>query len=296
MTLTNSSYWPGDQDTAGNRWPWRIVPSPWVPTSNPWIPWTPPYQPYTPSPIPMPKQRAPTRRKPVKSRAQVRRLTRNKETYITLILDKSTSMSTCYDAALNAINEQISVIRKNAKKGGATFVSLLLFGDTIDVVFENVPAAQVKPLEKADYRLEGCTALRDAVMTAIDLMVEKQCAEKNQGFLSVLISDGCENASGTTKEQLKGRIDELNKTDKWTFSYMLDGHSWEAMQDLAWTSGASLSNVACYSSTPTGTGAAGKAMAQSVGNYLTVRSAGVQSSQNFYSDKDDQTLDVTEKK
>ena len=76
---------------------------------------------------------------------------KKKETYITLVLDRSGSMGNCYESALDSINEQIASIRKHAKKGGETFISLVLFDDTIDVLYENRHIKDVAPLAAADY-------------------------------------------------------------------------------------------------------------------------------------------------
>lgn len=265
--------------------PWNPKPWPWNPPYDPW-PWDQHPQPWI-TPLPTPstpmKPRAPVNRKPAKPRAKVthRHGKGEKETFITLILDKSGSMQSSWQAALDAINEQIQTIKENAEKGGKTYVSLLLFSDSIDIVFENVLASEVSSLEPADYRIGGSTALRDAMTTAIDLMAEKQAAHKNQGFLTVLISDGQENASGVTKEALKSRMDELEKTDKWTFTYMLDGHTWESIQGMTYYANNSVSNIACYNSTPTGTYTGGQMLKSKVADYLVMRNAGQMSTKNF---------------
>lgn len=282
---------------------WR--PQPWCPdnTYNPWgNPWNPqpyrpyepyePYKPYTPyifPPLEPTRQRAPVRRVKRKVRAPIRRTKMargKKETFITLVLDRSGSMCGCHQAALDALNEQINSIKKHAKKGGRTYVSLLLFDDTIDIVFENVPAEDITPLEMADYALGGSTALRDAMVTAIETMEEKQSFKKNQGFLVILISDGQENSSGTPNGVLQARIKELEGTDRWTFTYMLDGHSWEQAMGFAVATGVSLGNVSVYTASPIGTIKAGNAMRSATVNYLADREEGKTSSQTFYNSGD----------
>lgn len=209
-----------------------------------------------------------------------------KETFITLVLDRSGSMCGCHQAALDALNEQINSIKKHAKKGGKTYVSLLLFDDSIDIVFENVPADDISPLEMADYQLGGCTALRDAMVTAIETMEEKQASNKNQGFLVILISDGQENASGTPNETLKSRIQELEGTDRWTFTYMLDGHDWEQAMGFAAATGVNFGNVSVYTASPIGTEKASQVMQSSTVSYLAGREEGVTSSKTFYNSGD----------
>ena len=275
--------------------PW---PSPWP---NPWVdPWSDQYEPFEPFIWPEEKKRARVRN-PKKRRAQVRRRnTRNrapvtrhtrrstmakKETHIVLVLDKSYSMENCRTAALNALNEQLDGIRANAHKGGKTYVSVVLFSNTIDIVHENVPATQLEHLTLSDYVLDGNTALRDAMMTAIDIIQPKTNRKKNQGFLVVLISDGQENASGTTKDTLRSRIEELEGTDCWTITYMLDGHSWEDIGDMVLAGyGASIGNYASFTSDMAGTAKAGLAAVQCSVNYLDARAQGVTSKRDFYTD------------
>jgi len=205
-----------------------------------------------------------------------------KETYVTLVLDRSTSMHICHEAALDAINEQIDTIRENAHKGGKTYVSLVLFSDVIDIVFENVPAEEVSQLEMAEYKLMGCTALRDAMVTAIDLMEDKYDGNKNQGFLAILISDGQENSSGTSREELQRRIEECESTDAWTFSYMLDGHSWEQVQDMSHYTSTPIGNFATFTSDDQGTRDSSDYLASNVASYMDARSENITKSENFY--------------
>jgi len=299
MIYNNNWVPPYDTDTVGNR-PWGINPCPPYVRPPYVIPWVPPVV-IQPPPSIVIRPRAPVRRptKP-KTRAPIRRHTMSKkttgkkETFITLVLDRSYSMENCQQAALDSLNEQIGSIKKHAKKGGNTFVSLILFDDTIDVLYENRPVKDVSPLELSDYQLGGMTALRDAMLTAIETMQGKQNRDKNQGFLTVLISDGMENASGTPADQLKSRIQELEGTDKWTFTYMLDGHSWEEAREFADLTGVSYGNLSTYTSTSKGTVAASAAMRGATVNYLSARDDGEQSVKTFYNSGDGSESAVSE--
>lgn len=210
--------------------------------------------------------------------------TGKKETYITLVLDRSYSMTRCREAALDSVNEQIASIKQHAKKGGNTFVSLILFDDNIDILYENRPVADVAMLELNDYVMGGNTALRDAMLTAIETMEGKLNDKKNQGFLTVLISDGQENASGTPADQLKRRINELEGSDKWTFTYMLDGHSWEEAREFANATGIAVGNLSTYTSTSKGMDSAGSVVRGATANYMSSRLLGDQSVKTFYND------------
>jgi len=262
--------------------------------ANFWVqPCYPPLWPIQPTittiwPTTIPQPRAPIRRR--HNRAPIRRKGRGaKETYIALILDKSGSMTSCYDAALGAINEQIDTIKANAKKGGRTYVSIILFSSTVDIIAENVLAENLKHLTREDYVLDGMTALRDAVRTAIELMQEFEHASKNQGFLTVLISDGQENQSGTSKTELQNLIALKERTDKWSFTYMLDGHSWEQIQELTNYMGSSISNYGIFSNTPAGTQKAGLVACNALSSYMSARNDGQTSTKTFYNDQNNKT-------
>lgn len=300
-TLQFGNNWVPPYDTTGNR-PWNVNP-PCVPWPNPYPPYVP-YVPWVPPVITFPpvivRPRAPVRRPtPTKKRAPVRRhnmtkRTGKKETFITLVLDRSGSMHHIRQTALDSLNEQIGSIKKHAKKGGKTYVSLILFDDTIDVLYENVPVADVSLLELNDYQTGGMTALRDAMLTAIETMQGKQNDKKNQGFLTVLISDGAENASGTTNEQLRSQIEELERTDKWTFTYMLDGHNWEQATQFARATGVPLGNVSVFTADVGGTKAMSAAITGSSVNYMMARDVGEQSTPTFYNKGDGAESRVSE--
>jgi uncharacterized protein YegL len=196
-------------------------------------------------------------------------------------------MSGCYDAALGAINEQIDTIKANAKKGGRTYVTIILFSDTIDIFAENIPAENLKHLTREDYMLVGMTALRDAVRTAIELMQEFEHTSKNQGFLTVLISDGQENQSGTSKNELQNLITEKERTDKWSFTYMLDGHSWEQIQEMTHYMGSSISNYRVFSNTMAGTRKAGLVACNALSSYMSARAEDQTSTKTFYDGQKD---------
>lgn len=294
-----NNLWVPPYDTAGNR-PWDFNPPyrpcpPYVPV----VPYVPPIVIQPPSIVirpraPVRRPTKPKKRAPIRRHTMSKKTTGKKETFITLVLDRSYSMENCRQAALDSLNEQIGSIKKHAKKGGNTFVSLILFDDTIDVLYENRPVADVSPLELNDYQLGGCTALRDAMLTAIETMEGKQNGKKNQGFLTVLISDGQENASGTSPDQLKSRIQELEGTDKWTFTYMLDGHSWEEARDFADLTGVSYGNLSTYTSTAKGMGNASSVVRGATVNYLSARDDGQQSVKTFYNSGDGAESAVSE--
>lgn len=276
QTWTDSNGWV-------TPWPKPCVPSPWI------YP-----QPIIVRPnviIHPPKVSKPKAKVIRKGGKKGRKKGVKKETFVALILDKSGSMTSCYSAALDAINEQIETIKKNAKKGGDTYVTLILFDHNIEILYENVPAEDIDKLTEDDYILGGCTALRDAMSVAIDTLFGCENDDNNQGFLTILVSDGQENSSGTTKEELKSKIDECD-SERWTFTYMLGGHTWENIQDFVGAVGTSYGNVVSYTANSAGTRGASPGLANATINYMSSREAGQTSTNTFYHDDVEGTAEV----
>lgn len=139
-------------------------------------------------------------------------------TYITFVIDKSGSMGTVKQAALDAFNEQLQEI-KDDPKAKNTFVRIVLFSTEIEAG-NFVPASEIRPLTSETYITEGVTALNDAIMTAIS-GTPKLLKSERDASLVVVISDGYENASKTSTGSVRDSIRELEATDLWTFSFFL---------------------------------------------------------------------------
>ena len=117
-------------------------------------------------------------------------------TELVLILDRSGSMHGLEADTIGGFN---AMIEKQRKQEGEVNVTTILFDDQQDMIHDRFPIAAVRPLTQKEYYVRGCTALLDAVGTAIDKMVNVQRhlpgemqAEK---VIFVITTDGKENAS-----------------------------------------------------------------------------------------------------
>lgn len=210
------------------------------------------------------------------------KLTKSGITHVALIFDKSGSMSACYTEALNCINEQISTLKKEALKHDDDIrLSLILFDNTIDVIYEDVPISEVKKLTSEEYVLGGATALNDATYTATEILLEYEENKKNESFLAIIVTDGYENSSVKSNFEIKSRIQELETTDKWTFTYMLSNVK---VSDFCNNYGVIINNCSSYTSTPAGTTAASGWIAGGIGGYMMNKSSGKLSTTHFYGD------------
>lgn len=217
-----------------------------------------------------------------------------KQTYIALVIDRSGSMSGVRDAAFTGINEQLSTIRKNAKKGGNTFVTYIQFDDVIETIFDQTAAENLKDIVYSEYEPRGSTAMLDAVGTAIESFTTKVIETSDTAYLIIVVSDGYENASRKeTYATLAEKIKKLEATDKWTFTYMLSNIDLSIITDKL---GASAGNVSSFASTPTGTVNAFSTVSGSSVGYMTMRSSGVTSTPAFYSPSTPQQVNLDSSK
>lgn len=86
-------------------------------------------------------------------------------TEIVFILDRSGSMSGLEADTIGGFN---SMIMKQRHERGEALVTTVLFDDRAEVLHDRVPIEGVAPITRNDYYVRGCTALLDAVGTAIE--------------------------------------------------------------------------------------------------------------------------------
>lgn len=202
-----------------------------------------------------------------------------KRTYIAIVIDRSGSMDSVRSQAWQGLNEQIRTIKANAEKGGKTFVTMLQFDTEFDVLRNNIPAIEVSELGFEEYLPRGGTALYDAVGRTIGLL-EGHGETADTGYLVIVVSDGEENSSREwTSADLKKKIQGLEESGKWTFTYMLANTDMYAVQKNL---GISVNNAMSYASTKVGTAGAFTTSNASLGTYMVGRSRGLTSTPDFY--------------
>ena len=151
---------------------------------------------------------------------------KNKTTLYHFIVDQSGSMAGMEKETIQGFNTQLEKIQELEKQMPEQkfLCSLTFFNSTVHDLIINEPAKQIELLNNNNYRPEGMTALLDAVGGSID-GIEKQYGEalKNDqmSVVMVIITDGYENASRYfTYHMVAKKIANLDKTGKWTFSYL----------------------------------------------------------------------------
>ena len=85
-------------------------------------------------------------------------------TELVFILDRSGSMSGLEADTIGGFN---SMIEKQKKEAGEALVSVVLFDDQTEVIYDRADIRQIQPMTDEQYFVRGCTALLDAIGGAI---------------------------------------------------------------------------------------------------------------------------------
>ena len=143
-------------------------------------------------------------------------------THICVVLDASGSMASIEDDTKGSFN---SFIKTQREAGGRTVFDLFQFSDKVKRIVERTDLSDVRDDLMTKYRCSGCTALNDAVCTAIDTLgrefSDMREDERPENVVFAIITDGMENASTEfTTEDVKRRIKEQSETYKWSFQFL----------------------------------------------------------------------------
>ena len=143
-------------------------------------------------------------------------------THICIVLDASGSMSSIEDDTKGSFN---AFLKTQKTAGGKTVFDLYQFSDKVKRIVEHVDLASFSDDLMARYTCSGCTALNDAVCTAIDTLGKEFASMKEddrpENVVFVIITDGMENASRKFNgDDVRKRIKTQSETYKWNFQYL----------------------------------------------------------------------------
>ena len=117
-------------------------------------------------------------------------------THICVVLDASGSMASIEDDTRGSFN---SFMKAQREAGGRTVFDLFQFSDKVKRIVERADLSDFREDLMAKYRCSGCTALNDAVCTAIDTLgrefSDMREDERPENVIFAIITDGMENAS-----------------------------------------------------------------------------------------------------
>ena len=143
-------------------------------------------------------------------------------THILIVLDASGSMSSIQDDIKGSFNE---FLKKQREAKGRTVFDLYQFNDEAARIVRSADLANFHDDLMAKYDCSGCTALNDAVCTAIDTIGREFSdmpeAERPEHVLCVIITDGMENASREfTTKNVRDRIRHQQDVYSWEFRFL----------------------------------------------------------------------------
>ena len=151
-------------------------------------------------------------------------------TELVFILDRSGSMAHLVEDPIGGFN---SMIDKQKKEEGECLVSLVLFDDRSEVLYDRIPIEKVPVLTDKEYYARGCTALLDAMGGAIHHIgnVHKYAREEDvpEKTVFVITTDGLENASRMYSAE-KVRQMVSHEQDKYGWEFLFLGANIDAVE------------------------------------------------------------------
>jgi uncharacterized protein YegL len=143
-------------------------------------------------------------------------------TELVMILDRSGSMNGMEADTIGGFN---SMIEKQKQEEGDAYVSVVLFDDRTEVLYDRMEIGKVEPMTEKQYYVRGCTALLDAVGGAISHIgnVHKYAREEDvpENTIFVITTDGLENASRKyTYDRVRQMIERQKELYHWEFMFL----------------------------------------------------------------------------
>ena len=146
----------------------------------------------------------------------------NNLTELVFILDRSGSMGGLESDTIGGFN---AMLEKQKKQDGACFVSTVLFDTNSTVLHDRLALEAVPQMTENDYQVGGCTALIDAIGSAIHHIgnIHKYARREDvpAHTMFVIMTDGMENASHRySSEEVKKKIERQKEKYGWEFLFI----------------------------------------------------------------------------
>lgn len=143
-------------------------------------------------------------------------------TEIAFVLDRSGSMESCWEAAIEGFNH---FLHDQQQAKGLAKLTLVLFDDEYLVPIQSLPVQEVVPLSRETYTPRNTTALLDAIGQTVEDVGNRLAAipeeQRPAQVIIAILTDGLENASRKfTWNDISERIRHQTEAYKWTFLFL----------------------------------------------------------------------------
>ncbi|MCR4672272.1 MAG: VWA domain-containing protein [Lachnospiraceae bacterium] len=143
-------------------------------------------------------------------------------TELVFILDRSGSMRGLEGDTIGGFN---SLLEKQKNEDGEAYVSVVLFDDRTEVLYDRTDIQKAEPMTDRQYYVRGCTALLDAVGGAIHHIynVRRYAREEDvpEKTLFIITTDGMENASRNySYDRVRRMVREMQEKYGWEFLFL----------------------------------------------------------------------------
>ena len=143
-------------------------------------------------------------------------------TEMVFILDRSGSMSGLEADTIGGFN---AMIRRQKAEEGEALVTTLLFDDRVQMLHDRLELKEVPAMTEKEYSVRGCTALLDAVGSAIchiaNIHKYSRPEDLPERTVFVITTDGMENASRSySAEKLRQMIEKEKTKYGWEFLFL----------------------------------------------------------------------------
>ena len=194
---------------------------------------------------------------------------KNETVEIVFILDKSGSMAGLESDTVGGFN---SMIERQRKEGAHAIVSTVLFDTDRTVLHDRVPLEKVAPMTESEYFVGGCTALYDAIGSAIGNVSTAHRYAREEDVpgrtMFIITTDGMENASREYGREALKKLIEKKREEGWEFIFLAANVDAECAAEEV---GISRERAVKYTADGTGTQKVFRAMSKAISAVRTSR-------------------------
>lgn len=139
--------------------------------------------------------------------------------YAHILLDRSGSMESCRDTAIDAFNEYVMGLRRSDEVDAR--LSLTIFDSvSIDTLQRAEPARTFLELGRANYVPRASTPLLDAIGSVV-ADIDQVTLRDGEKVALVILTDGFENASKEhTKETIRALLKDRQDNKNWLVTFL----------------------------------------------------------------------------